>query len=524
MPFRLLTEFDPSAPLESLLVSGESVLHVQPLVSLWSGADVRHHAEGRGTLMLTSRRVMFLSDESAAHAQEAAAAGREVKSFALDYTDFSMHALSTSRIDWPHPFLLAKLSPPEEEAEQQQQQQQPQGGGDGASSAAPPSVWTRRSRRAAPPETDEDEDSDGQSSAAAVAPAASSPHSVSSASPAAAAAAAPPVPDEWEDRVVEELRFVVPKPAGQLRPLYDAWNRGDDLNTADEDEGDDDEHAHAGRFEDDAEDEKPDASTAAANARGAPSAASASAARASQQHAAMLRRLDGMLVVPPVVPNAVSAFHEAPPSPPNPYDDDDDEEQLDPFDPASYLPRGAAAASAAAAALESAEGGSGPERTCSECLVDRRESDFSGAQLKKKAKRVCKRCVARKQGELQPSPMETRPNAADVASALQSKAAAHPSGPSAGLSSNSAPTVVDLASLPPPIVGAAPYGSGPTAAQRAAAAAAAASATAAGDSASSNNDSSAVDSSSKVASLFASIMATAQSNLQQLQIEQQPQQ
>jgi hypothetical protein len=33
-----------------------------------------------------------------------------------------------------------------------------------------------------------------------------------------------------------------------------------------------------------------------------------------------------------------------------------------------------------------------------------------------------------------------------------------------------------------------------------------------------------VDSSSKVASLFASIMATAQSNLQQLQIEQQPQQ
>ena len=176
------------------LYDGESVLLEQPLVFLWSGGDIRRDAEGRGTLLLTSRRVMFLSDED------------DTKNLAWGYEDFSLHATSLSRHAWPHQFLLAKISDAAAGAEED---------GATASAAATP-VWTRRCRRVRH-ESDEDQDylSDGDNSAAGVVVPAQSAAAPSAAAAAAAASAATAEEEEWEDRVVEELRFVPAKPAEQ---------------------------------------------------------------------------------------------------------------------------------------------------------------------------------------------------------------------------------------------------------------------------------------------------------------------
>lgn len=198
MPFELLSlGEDGSRPA---LHDGESVLLEQPLVFLWSGGDIRRDAEGRGTLLLTSRRVIFLSDEDG------------TKNLAWGYEDFSLHATSLSRHAWPHQFLLAKIS---DTAGAQED-------GAAASAAATP-IWTRRCRRVRQ-ESDEDEDylSDGNTSGAAVVPAQSAAVASSStaAPPAAAsadvaAAASTATAEEWDDRVVEELRFVPAKPSEQ---------------------------------------------------------------------------------------------------------------------------------------------------------------------------------------------------------------------------------------------------------------------------------------------------------------------
>lgn len=42
-------------------------------------------------------------------------------------------------------------------------------------------------------------------------------------------------------------------------------------------------------------------------------------------------------------------------------------------------------------------------KSCSVCLVDRSECSYSGAQLKRKGKRMCKRCVARRDGMPMPT-------------------------------------------------------------------------------------------------------------------------
>ena len=200
MPFELLSMGEDGS--QPALHDGESVLLEQPLVFLWSGGDIRHDAEGRGTLLLTSRRVMFLSDED------------DTKNLAWGYEDFSLHATSLSRHAWPHQFLLAKISDAAAGADED---------GAAASAAATP-VWTRRCRRVRQ-ESDEDEDylSDEDTSAAAVVPAQSAAAAASStAAPpaaastvAAAAASTATAEEEWEDRVVEELRFVPAKPAEQ---------------------------------------------------------------------------------------------------------------------------------------------------------------------------------------------------------------------------------------------------------------------------------------------------------------------
>ena len=42
-----------------------------------------------------------------------------------------------------------------------------------------------------------------------------------------------------EPHVVTELRFVPPKPDTQLRVLYEAWNKADDLNVESDEDGED---------------------------------------------------------------------------------------------------------------------------------------------------------------------------------------------------------------------------------------------------------------------------------------------
>jgi hypothetical protein len=144
--------------------------------------------------------------------------------------------------------------------------------------------------------------------------------------------------------------------------MFAAWNEGDDLNTYDvESEDDDDDDDEAGV------------------------ASKSAAVPTTTRRGNMLRRLDNMLVVPPVRPLAAT-------------------DQLP--DTADHVGAGASAAASAAFASSSSAPASCPScsilRSCSSCVIDRPECAFSGAQLKRKGKRVCKVCVARREGSAMP--------------------------------------------------------------------------------------------------------------------------
>ena len=193
MPFHSLHLSEESGARPSLSAD-ESILYEQPLTWLWSGARIIEDREGRGTLLLTSRRVLFLSDEDP-----------ENRSYGWNYSDFSLHATSTSRIEWPHHFLLAKIAPAESATEGDEETEE-------RKHKDAPAMWTRRSKRSAP---DADDDPYSDSEDAAVAPDGAATPSSTAVTAGPIASASPPslqVESEWEDRVVEELRFVPSKP------------------------------------------------------------------------------------------------------------------------------------------------------------------------------------------------------------------------------------------------------------------------------------------------------------------------
>ena len=135
------------------------------------------------------RRVLFLSDESIAKSGDGLS-----KSVGWSYSDFSLHATSLSRTNWPHQFLLAKLNGPEDDNEHDNDGDEQKGEPKAAK------VWTRRCARGDGDDSDGGQYSDEEDSSAVAAT-------------TAAAASAPA--DVMYDRVVEELRFVPPKPAEQ---------------------------------------------------------------------------------------------------------------------------------------------------------------------------------------------------------------------------------------------------------------------------------------------------------------------
>lgn len=328
------------------LASDESVLHSQSLVYLYLGSSLLDDAHGRGTLTLTTHRIIFVSDEDV-----------ETRSFTYDYEDCEMHAIVRNTSQWPHKHLLVKL-----DVEDASEQTDADTNADGKTNDG---VWirrvARRRRRAEDAESEEEDDTAATSHIAAA----------SSSSTRTAIG-----DDEYESVIVTELRFVPPNADVTLPLIFDAWNRGDEINTLQDDE-DDDEADHAD------EDAKVSDATPAS-------------ARVRRQR--VLRRVDGMLIVPPVRANGST-----------------DSDRLNGAYASVGSRSGISSATTATSAFTSSPSSATSAatvavtcaqcailRACSVCVVDRRECAYSNAQLKRKGKRICRVCVARKEGAALP--------------------------------------------------------------------------------------------------------------------------
>ncbi|GAB4858735.1 hypothetical protein Ancab_010209 [Ancistrocladus abbreviatus] len=83
--------------------NGEDLMHVQEGVAIVLG---NHPAESPGTLYITSRRVIWLSDSDSS------------KGYAVDFLSISLHAVSRDPLAYPSPCIYAQIETEEAEAEE----------------------------------------------------------------------------------------------------------------------------------------------------------------------------------------------------------------------------------------------------------------------------------------------------------------------------------------------------------------------------------------------------------------------
>lgn len=153
------------------------------LVYCFTGPDLIHHCEGRGELILTSSRIIFLSDE-----------GPFEKSFTIEYSDIETRQIKQRAFDWPHTHIRCKLYERVTVGDEE----------DGKEEEQP--VWIKRTkkrpthRHSRRRSHDDTSDSDESESDSATMRSSNDRNEED---------------DEYEDRMVEEIRFVLPKPETQ---------------------------------------------------------------------------------------------------------------------------------------------------------------------------------------------------------------------------------------------------------------------------------------------------------------------